>query len=117
MTMLNEVVDLPHYLFGDVPTAFGQRTGEIYVELALFTAIMSIEILLLRKFYSRIRLLEGFLPICANCKKIRKEEKWEEMEKYITEHSLVQFSHSICPECAAELYPELYAAQRNPSPE
>lgn len=116
-TVLNEVVDLPHYLFGDVPTAFGQRTGEIIVEAVIFTTVLAIEIFLLRKLYSRIRLLEGFLPICAKCKKIRKRGEWEQVEKYITEHSLAQFSHSICPECAAQLYPEFYANKQHQKPE
>lgn len=44
--------------------------------------------------------LEGLLPICSYCKKIRQEKNlWEEVEKYIHEHSLAQFSHSICPGC------------------
>jgi len=44
--------------------------------------------------------LEGLLPICSYCKKIRGDEDyWEQVEKYITEHSAIRFSHGICPEC------------------
>jgi uncharacterized protein with PIN domain len=73
---------------------------------------MTVQILLFRKLYKRIRILEGFLPICANCKKIRTtDDQWEQMEKYIAQHSLAQFSHSICPECTRELYPDFYYAK------
>lgn len=55
----------------------------------------------------QIKRLEGLLPICATCKQIRNERgEWERMEKYITAHSEVQFSHSVCPECARKLYPQ-----------
>jgi hypothetical protein len=56
----------------------------------------------------KIRTLEGILPICASCKRIRNEKgEYEQIEKYITEHSEALFSHGICQECAKRLYPEL----------
>lgn len=52
---------------------------------------------------SRIKKLEGIISICMYCKKIRNEhELWEQMEKYITEHSDAMFSHSVCPDCCGE---------------
>jgi glucose-6-phosphate-specific signal transduction histidine kinase len=55
----------------------------------------------LRKAISEIKVLETFLPICAECKKIRdKEGEWQELEIYIGQHSNTQFSHGYCPECA-----------------
>lgn len=54
-----------------------------------------------------VKQLEGMLPICANCKKIRDDEGyWQWVEKYVGERSNVRFSHSICPECAKKLYPD-----------
>ena len=48
----------------------------------------------------RVRLLSGLLPICAACKKIRNEQdQWESLERYITERSEAQFTHSLCPAC------------------
>jgi PAS domain S-box-containing protein len=47
-----------------------------------------------------VKMLEGVIPICMYCKKIRDDaESWQQMERYITEHSAAQFSHGICPEC------------------
>ena len=53
--------------------------------------------------------LGSFLPICANCKKIREDDdSWTPIEVYIRDHSETEFSHSICPECTKKLYPEFY---------
>jgi hypothetical protein len=55
-----------------------------------------------------IKTLKGLLPICSNCKKIRDDQGyWNQIEKYIGERSNAQFSHSICPECAKKLYPNV----------
>ena len=57
---------------------------------------------------SMINTLGAFLPICANCKKIREEDgSWRSVEEYVSEHSQTEFSHSVCPECVKKLYPEL----------
>lgn len=56
----------------------------------------------------RIVALEGLLSICASCKRIRSDTgDWEGLEEYISKRSEAVFSHSICPECAEELYPDL----------
>lgn len=49
---------------------------------------------------NEIKKLQGIIPICAYCKKIRNDQgAWDIIEAYITEHSDAQFSHSICPDC------------------
>jgi len=56
---------------------------------------------------SKVKLLSGLLPICASCKKIRDDKGyWNQIESYIKEHSMAEFSHGICPECKKKLYPE-----------
>jgi hypothetical protein len=55
----------------------------------------------LRRALSEIKVLETFIPICAQCKKIRdKDGNWQHLEMYIEQHSNTQFSHGYCPECA-----------------
>lgn len=62
----------------------------------------------LQQALAKVRTLSGFLPICASCKKIRDDSGyWEQIETYLKEHSDAEFSHGLCPECAAKLYPEL----------
>jgi sigma-B regulation protein RsbU (phosphoserine phosphatase) len=49
---------------------------------------------------NEVRALSGMLPICAACKRIRNDKGyWEQVESYLTKHSEVVFSHSLCPEC------------------
>lgn len=51
---------------------------------------------------AEVRRLQGTLPICAYCKKIRNDQNsWERLESYISEHSHATFSHGICPDCRA----------------
>lgn len=57
----------------------------------------------LRRSMSEIKVLESFLPICAQCKKIRNQKgEWQVLESYIGEHANTQFSHGYCPECLQE---------------
>ena len=60
---------------------------------------------------SRIKKLEGILPICANCKKIRaegtdpkKQDSWTPVEVFIRDRTDAEFSHGFCPACLKELY-------------
>jgi hypothetical protein len=52
----------------------------------------------------KLRVLEGMLPVCGFCKRIRNGAEWQEMERYITEHSEAEFSHTFCPECGQRHY-------------
>ena len=60
---------------------------------------------------ANIKVLKGLLPICASCKNIRGDDGyWNQIEVYLRENSDLDFSHGICPECAARLYPGLATA-------
>ena len=62
----------------------------------------------LQEALEKVKTLSGFLPICVNCKKIRDDKGyWNQIESYIRDHSDAEFSHSICPDCAKKLYPDL----------
>ena len=66
-------------------------------------------ILELQDALAQVKTLSGLLPICASCKKIRDDDGyWNQLEAYIQDHSEVVFSHGLCPECAKELYPEIF---------
>jgi hypothetical protein len=52
---------------------------------------------------------KALLPICSKCKRIRDDlGGWQRLEKYLVEHSGLHFTHSLCPQCACELYPEVF---------
>ena len=61
----------------------------------------------LREALANIKTLKGLIPICASCKKIRTDQGfWQQVDVYIREHSEVEFSHGLCPDCLKKLYPE-----------
>jgi len=63
----------------------------------------------LQSALTEIKTLQGILPICASCKKIRDDSGyWHQVEAYVQNHSEAEFSHSLCPDCARKLYPDLH---------
>jgi DNA-binding NtrC family response regulator len=66
-----------------------------------------------REALAKIKTLRGLLPICFSCKKIRDDQGyWDQIESYVMKHSEADFTHSICPNCANRLYPELYGEKK-----
>jgi PAS domain S-box-containing protein len=62
----------------------------------------------LREALADVKVLTGLIPICASCKDIRDDKGyWKQIEAYIRDHTEADFSHSICPNCAKKLYPNL----------
>lgn len=56
-----------------------------------------------------VNTLQGLLPMCSFCKKIRKDDGyWEQIEEYIRANSNALCSHGLCPECAEKHYPDIY---------
>ena len=107
LTITNEILDLPHYVFGDAPTTFPQRKGEVVSEVLTYIVVTFFSFYYFKKkIETEIKILEGFIPICANCKKIRQDIDWKTLEEYISANSLAKFNHSICPDCIRLLYPE-----------
>lgn len=50
---------------------------------------------------AEVKILQGLLPICAWCKKIRDDEGlWTQVESYLGSHSEATFTHGLCPDCA-----------------
>ena len=57
---------------------------------------------------ARVKQLEGIIPICMYCKKIRDDqESWHQLEAYISRHTEAQFSHGMCPDCFTARYPDV----------
>ncbi len=63
----------------------------------------------LQEALAHVKILSGLLPICASCKKIRDDQGyWHQVEVYIRNHTDVEFSHGLCPDCARRYYPEFF---------
>jgi hypothetical protein len=63
----------------------------------------------LQNTVNKVKQLSGLLPSCSHCKKVRDDKGyWQQVEVYIRDHSEAEFSHSLCPDCSKELYPDMY---------
>ncbi|WP_447977350.1 PAS domain S-box protein [Candidatus Nitrospira bockiana] len=61
----------------------------------------------LQQALEKIKILTGLVPICATCKRIRDDQGyWSQIDTYLQEHSEVEFTHGICPECARAVHPD-----------
>lgn len=71
----------------------------------------------LQNSLKEVKVLRGILPICSFCKKIRDDDGyWNQVEVYIKNRSDADFSHSICPACIKEQYPEEYRSLQSEKP-
>ena len=96
-------------LFFDVPNHALYFRFVILFLFIVFGLIVGNIISRLEEALKNVKTLTGFLPICANCKKIRDDEGyWQQIEEYIMDHSEADFTHGICNECVEKLYPEHY---------
>lgn len=62
----------------------------------------------LKDALSKIKTLSGLIPICSSCRRVRDDQGyWSQIEAYIRDHSEIDFSHGLCPDCAKDLYDDL----------
>ena len=80
----------------------GERILRLQAELA--ARVKELELAL-----ASVKLLQGLLPICCYCKKIRDDKNyWQQVDTYVGDHSEAQFTHGICPDCRDKIVkPEL----------
>jgi len=85
------------------------RVGRRVVELQ---SALEAHVAQLQQALASVRQLQGLLPICSYCKRIRNDQNyWEQLETYLSEHSEALFSHGICPSCYESIMkPQLQGA-------
>ncbi len=97
--------------FGYLIKPVGTPELNCAMEMALHNAKMDSErralIRDLEGALANARKLDGLLPICSKCKKIRDDDgNWQHVESYISARSEADFTHSICPDCFVDVYPD-----------
>jgi DNA-binding response OmpR family regulator len=88
---------------------------ELRARLRAGVRIVQLQKALLERYHEledalkRVKQLQGLLPICSYCKKIRNDRNyWEQVDAYVASHSEAQFSHGVCPDCyEVHLKPQL----------
>lgn len=106
LSWLGELIDIPHIVFGFDPTPFNYV--ESVCESALTIGLLLFVLFVTRRLFKKIRHLEGMLPVCSFCKKIRTGNEWVPIERYIQHNSEATFSHSYCPDCVHTHFGELF---------
>lgn len=106
MLNVDALVDAVHH--PDIPYFDPEHiiTGSVIaVVTAVLLGLLELYIRRLERALDNVRTLEGMLPICSSCKKIRTpDNQWHVIETYIRERTYATFTHGVCPECAQKLY-------------
>lgn len=110
--MVKTDLDIPHAPDDILTSPFTQRDIDARVSVGMrvieLESELSARVVDLTHAERRIQKLSGLLPICSHCKKIRDDRGyWNELEKYISDHSDAEFSHAICPGCLKTYYPDV----------
>jgi hypothetical protein len=97
-------IRLPFFLAWHAPPFWTLRLIDAAVETAILIGFVLLVTRSMR-LQRQIRLLEGMLPICSFCKRIRDEGgQWHRLEAFIGERSGARFSHTFCEECGRKHY-------------
>ncbi|MBX7144525.1 MAG: hypothetical protein K1X79_08760 [Oligoflexia bacterium] len=98
----DEALDWTNKLFGQpkLPFNFVEAATESTIALVLGIFVM----LYTSRLINRIKYLEGFISLCAYCKKVRVKQNWIPLETFLSNCSEAQFSHGFCPDCMQKHY-------------
>lgn len=95
----NEIHDFSHLVYSRKRTPPDFFRAAILSACVFATAVVTVG----HTFVLQARMLSGFIVVCSFCHKVKiKPELWQTLEKYISEHAKVVFSHGLCPECYDE---------------
>lgn len=105
--------------FGFILKPFDEATLRVNIEIALYKHRMERErddlINRLQEALAQVKTLSGIIPICGWCKNIRNDKGyWETVERFVRAHSEANFTHSICPDCAAKIKTEINDLVKKP---
>jgi hypothetical protein len=106
------VHDIVGYCFPDEPAEQKEWIGA----WALTACVFSIGIIVVSHTYAQQkRVLKGFISVCSYCRRVNVESVgWEQMEEYISNRTLAEFTHGICPACFDKVIKEVDEAASGP---
>ncbi len=107
---LNELVDLPHLIFGGETHASDFRDS--LVESAVIVLVWAVVFVLTKRLVAHLLYLEGFLRVCAWCRKVGHNNQWMGLEEYFDRGFHVQTTHGMCPQCLGKLEEDIKELHR-----
>jgi hypothetical protein len=104
LVWLNELMDLAALWFGVQPSPPSVFRGCVMTIGTIVVAVVTVG----HTYLQQKRIISGLLTVCSNCRRIRVEDEvWEQLDEYISEHSLALISHGLCPQCFNEMQQEI----------
>jgi hypothetical protein len=102
------LVRLPFYpSVWEIPNSWALEAADTAIDIFVLLALVRVIDHIARQ-QREIRVLQGLLPICGFCKRIRDESGgWLQLERYIGDRSEARFSHTFCPDCGRIHYGDL----------
>jgi hypothetical protein len=109
---VREVLDLPHVFFGEPPSPVDWIGASIISAGVIVIGF----IITAHTYLQQQSVLKGYIRVCSYCRKVHVEDtNWEQMEQFISERTLAEFTHGICPSCLHQLSSQM--ADGRPTPE
>jgi hypothetical protein len=103
---LNETMDLSALWFGTPPSPLNWFRGSVLTIATILIAIVTVG----HTYLQQRRIIQGLLTVCSYCHKIRLDhESWEQLDQYISDHSLAVITHGMCPVCYERMEKEIQA--------
>ena len=96
---LDELIDLPHLLFGAPRTV--PQLAECIFESLLTILLGAAVVAVTRSAFRRIEYLESLVVMCAWCRRVREGDEWLSMEQFLARQHHARTTHGICEACAA----------------
>jgi hypothetical protein len=101
------LVRLLFFFVWEIPTTWALEAVNAAIDVVVLLALVWV-IQHIARQQREIQVLEGLLPICGFCKRIRNDDgTWLQIERYISDRSPARFTHTFCPDCGRQHYGEL----------
>ena len=96
LVWVNEVRDMPALIFDTTPQDVNIYRGCMLTAGVLVAAIVAIG----NTYLQQKRVLNSMISVCSSCNKVRvNQNQWKQIEEYISDNSLLTFTHGLCPDC------------------
>jgi hypothetical protein len=98
------LVRLPFFFVWEIPSTWALEAVDAAIDVVVLLALVWV-IQHIARQQREIHALQGLLPICSFCKRIRNDDgAWLQIERYISDRSPARFSHTFCPDCGRQHY-------------
>ena len=119
---VSHVLNLPALYYGGRFAALDLAQPCVLTAAAIVCGFITVG----HTYVQQKRILKGLLTVCSYCQRVKvDEEAWSRLERYLTQETLVEFTHGICPQCSSKVLAEIEgqvqqyqsASSKPPSPE